>query len=188
MAVREVEEGEDTEGRGGASVDLGAGDLGDGEEVLGGELEIDLGVGTVGHVEVEEEIAVAEREVADGGGLRVGGLGFAVADDEGDFLRLCVRGGAEEAEVVGGGAGGVGVDARVEYSAGDAGGGGRQGEGANVAQVLGVGERGGGVADRGEVGGLEEKRGCDEDGRLQVAASLRRLLADGCGRTCFPMA
>ena len=184
----EVEEGEGAEGFGGGVGVGGAGDLGDGEEVLGGELEVDLGVGTVGHVEVEEEIAVAQREVADGGGLRVGGLRLAVADDEGDFLRLCVRGGAEEAEVVGGGAGGGGVDARVEDGAGNAGCAGRQREGANVAQVLGVGERGGSVADGGKVCGLEKERGCDEDGRLQVAASLRRLLADGCGRTCFPMA
>ena len=71
-------------------------------------------------------------------------------------------GGAEDAEVVGGGAGGVRVDAGVEYGAGDAGSVGWEGEGADVAEVLRVGERSGGVADGGEGAGLEQERG--EDG------------------------
>ena len=39
-------------------------------------------------------------DIADGGGLSVGGLGLAVADDEGNFLRPGVVGEAKDAEVV----------------------------------------------------------------------------------------
>ena len=80
----------------------------------------------------------------------------------------------------------MGVDAGVEYGAGDAGDVAREGEGADVAEVLGVCERGGGVADGGEGAGLEEERCGEEDG-LQAVASRVRPIADGCGLDCFPM-
>ena len=152
-----------------------------------GEVEVDFGVGARGHVEVEGESVVVGDDVADGGGLGVGGLGFAVADDEGDLLRLGVGDEAEDAEVVGGGAGGVGVDAGVEYGAGDAGSVVWESEGADVAEVLRVGERSGGVADGGEDAGLEEERGQDGEGGLQAMASRVRRMKACCGRGCFPM-
>ena len=58
-------------------------------------------VGARGHVEIEGEGAVVDGEVADGGGLGVGGLGLAVDDDEGDFLGLVAVVEAEDAEIVG---------------------------------------------------------------------------------------
>ena len=133
VAVGQVEEGEGAEGF------VIGGDDGGGEEVVGGEVEVDFAIGARGHVEVEGESVVVGEDVANGGGLGVGGLGCAVAYDEGDFLGRGVGEGAEDAEVVGGGAGGVGVDARVEYGAGDAGGVGRKSESADVAEVLRVG-------------------------------------------------
>ena len=93
---------------------------------------------------------------------------------------------AEDAEIVGRGAGGVGVDARVEYGAGDARGAWREGEGADVAKVLRVGERSRCGADGGECARLEEKRGKDGEG-LQAVASRVRRMKDRCGRGCFPM-
>jgi hypothetical protein len=92
---------------------------------------------------------------------------------------------AEDAEVVGGGAGDMGVDAGVEYGAGDAGGVGRKGEGSDVAKVLRGGDGCGSVAEGGKGAGLEEERGDGEEG-LQAAASLRRM-KDCCGLGCFPM-
>ena len=153
---------------------------------MGGEVEVDGGVGAGWHVEIERESAVAQGPVADGGGLGVGGLGFAVAYDEGDFLRLGVVGEAEDAEVVGGGAGGVRVHAGVEHSAGDARCVVREGEGADVAKVLRVSERSGRVADGGERSGLKKERGEDGD-ELQAVASRVRRMKDRCGRGCFPM-
>jgi hypothetical protein len=41
------------------------------------------------------------NEVADDGGLRVGGLSFAVADDEGNLLGLSVANDKEHAKIVG---------------------------------------------------------------------------------------
>ena len=176
MAIGEVEEGEGAEG-----VVVGGGDLGGSEEVVRGEVEVDFGVGARGHVEVEGEGVVVEREVADGGGLGVGGLGFAVADDEGDFVGMVAIVEAEDAEVVGGRAGGVGVDVGVEYGAGDAGGVGREGEGAKVAEVLRLGYGGWGVAERGEGAGLEEEGGEEGEGFHAVASRVRELKATGCG-------
>jgi len=185
MALGEIEEGEGAEEFGGGVV--GAGDFGGGEEVVGGEVEVDFAVGARGHVEVEGESVVVGDDVANGGGLGVGGLGFAVADDEGDFLRLGVGEDAEDAEVVGRGAGGVRVDAGVEYGAGDAGCVGRNGEGADVAKVLRVSERSGRGADGREGAGLEEG-GKKRDEGFQAVASVLWPFADRCRRAFFPMA
>ena len=82
----------------------------------------------------------------------------------------------------------MGVDAGVEYGAGDARGVVRNGEGADVAKVLRIGERRGRVADGGEGASLEEERGQEGDRGSQAVASLLRPIADRCGRACFPMA
>ena len=81
----------------------------------------------------------------------------------------------------------MGVDAGVEYGAGDARGVVRNGEGADVTKVLGIGERSGRVADGGEGADLEEERGKKGEGGSQAVASRLRLIADRCGPACFPM-
>ncbi len=98
MALGEIEEGEGAEGFVGA---VAAGDFRGCEEVLRGEMEVYLRVGAGWHVEIEGESAVVQGTVADGCGLGVGGLGFAVADDEGNLLRPGVGEDAEDAEIVG---------------------------------------------------------------------------------------
>jgi hypothetical protein len=100
VTLGEIEEGEDAERLAGSIVEV-ARDLRGGEEVVGGKLEVYLGVGALRHVEVEDESAVVGNEVADDGGLRVGGLSFAVADDEGNLLGLSVANDKEHAKIVG---------------------------------------------------------------------------------------
>ena len=80
----------------------------------------------------------------------------------------------------------MGVNAGVEYGAGDACGVGREGEGADVAKVLRVGERRWGGADGWNGAGLEKERGENGD-ELQAVASRMRRMKDRCGRGCFPM-
>ena len=112
----EIEEGEVAEaGLVGVVGVVGAGDGGSGEEVLAGEVESDVGVGATGHLQVEDDVAAAEAEVADVGGVAVGLLRFAESDGVGDFVAVLI-----EAQIFEGGCG-VGEDLGIDDGAGLAG-------------------------------------------------------------------
>ena len=127
----EVEEGEFAEAGGGGGEAGRAGDGGGGDVILGVKVESDLGVGAGGHLEVEDDAAVAGAEVEDAGSGAVGLRGFAEGDGVGDFARVLV-----ETEVFERGSC-VGEDCSVDDGTGLAGSG--DGDGSLVAKVVRVG-------------------------------------------------
>src|SRR5882757_9937322 len=57
-----------------------AGDRSGGEEILAGEVECNLRVGTVGHLHIEDDVAAAKAEVADASRVAVRLLGHTQRD------------------------------------------------------------------------------------------------------------
>src|ERR1700679_2925555 len=105
-------------------------------EVLRGQMQIDKGIGTMRHDEIEGKIIMPESKVAHCGCVGIGRLSFAVADDKRNLLGFLAIQIAEDAEVIEGGASRVGINTCVEDSAGDVGGSGGECERADVVHVL----------------------------------------------------
>src|SRR5258708_39205935 len=68
-----------------------AGDRGRGEEILAGKLERNLRVGTIGHLQIEDDIATAQTEVADARRIAIGLLGHAQRDGVRNLAAILIQ-------------------------------------------------------------------------------------------------
>ena len=115
MLSRKVEQCEGSERFHGVPLAVGARHLRRRDEVLCRKVQIDDGVRTLRHRQIEDEVAVAQATMLHGRGYGIRGLSFAITDGEGYLLLLFAADGAEDAEVTFRPARSMGIHVRIEH-------------------------------------------------------------------------
>jgi len=68
-----------------------AGDGGGGDEVLTGQIECDIGVGTIGHLYIEDDVAATQAQITDLGDVAVELFGFAERNGVGELMAVLIE-------------------------------------------------------------------------------------------------